>query len=100
MQSLPQVRFLARPNLRAYTGFISDFAKRGLTLLVQEPLEPGTLLAIQFQTRHLGASDILSAQVKHVTLGDEGTWLVGCKLSRNLSRDEMNSLSRSGLQCT
>jgi PilZ domain len=92
------VRFLARPNFGPYTGFIQNISKRGLTLLAQARLEPGTLLAIQFRTRHLGVSDILSAQVKQTTPGDADTWLLECKLSRNLTKQELASLSGCALE--
>jgi hypothetical protein len=69
-------------------------AARGLSLLVQGPLQPGTVMAIQLQSQHLGVSGILSAQVKHVTPRSGDSWLIGCRLSRQLTRDELESLLR------
>jgi hypothetical protein len=66
-----------------------------MSLLVEQALESGMILAIQLQRRHLGASGILSAQVKHATRRNGDTWLVGCELSRQLTPDEVETLLRS-----
>jgi hypothetical protein len=99
MAKFPPVRFIVRPTFRPRTAFVRDFSERGMSLLVEQALEPGMILAIQLQSRHLGVSGILSAQVRHVIRRNGDAWLVGCELSRQLTRDEVETLLRSEREC-
>jgi hypothetical protein len=60
--------------------------------LVPTEFQPGTVLAILFQTKHAGISGILSGRVSQAGLQPDGFWMIDCVLSRPLSKDEIGSL--------
>jgi hypothetical protein len=88
----PAVRLLARPSFQSYHAVVRDVAFRSVGLLVEKPFDAGTVLAIQMRSRHAGFSGILSATVQHATQQPDGTWLLGCTLSRSLTDDEIFQL--------
>jgi hypothetical protein len=88
----PALRLLTRPGLRRYSALVRDVSQRGIGLLLQQSLEPGTMVVIELPRRHTGFSGILSGQVRHATLQADGCWLVGCSLTRSLSEEELNCL--------
>jgi hypothetical protein len=88
----PAVRVLARPSFQSYHALVREVAFRSIGLLLEKPFEAGTVLAIQMRSRHTGFSGILSAQVQHTTQQADGTWLLGCTLSRSLTDDEIFQL--------
>ena len=88
----PAVRLLARPSFQSYHAVVRDVSFRSIGLMVEKPFEAGTVLAIQMRSRHAGFSGILSAQVQHSTQQADGTWLMGCTLSRSLTDDEIFQL--------
>ena len=85
----PAVRLLAKPSFQSYHAVVRDISFRSIGLLVEKPFDIGTILAIQMRSRHAGFSGILSAQVQHATQQADGTWLMGCTLSRSLTDDEI-----------
>jgi hypothetical protein len=88
----PAVRILARPSFQSYHAIVRDVAFRSIGLLLEKPFDAGTILAIQMRSRHTGFSGILSATVQHATQQPDGTWLLGCTLSRSLTDDEIFQL--------
>ena len=88
----PTVRVLARPSFQSYNAIVRDVSVRSIGLVVEKAFAPGTILAVQMQTRHAGFSGILSAQVQHATPQPDGTCFLGCTLSRSLTDDEIFQL--------
>ena len=89
----PTVSFLARAkSLMPGRGVIRDVSRMGFGLISEQFLEPGTLLAIQLRTEQHGFSDVLSAKIVHVVPQNDGSYLLGCTLSRSLSDDELSAL--------
>ena len=89
----PTVSFLARAQtLVAGRGVIRDVSRMGIGLISEQVLEPGTLLAIQLRSQQHGFSDVLSAKIVHIVPQDDGSCLLGCRLSRSLSDDEIAAL--------
>jgi hypothetical protein len=88
----PVVRVLAKPSFQPYQARVFDVSLRSIGLILDRSFEAGTVLAIQLQTKHAGFSGILSAHVRHSTRQPDGSWRVGCTLSRNLTDDEFFAL--------
>lgn len=88
----PAVRVLARPSFQPHHAVVRDISIRSIGLILDRPLEIGTILAIQLRTKHVGFSGILSARVEHSTQMADGTWHLGCTLARSLTDDEVFSL--------
>lgn len=92
----PLVRVLARPSFTALWASAREISVRGIRLVVDNPFEPGTVLAIQLQRKLSGLSGILTAQVRQLipgeSVGEAGRWLLDCSLSRSLTDDEVYTL--------
>src|SRR5262249_40016246 len=92
-QAAHMVRMLARPGFPSFKALVRDVSPQGLGLLLDRPLEPGTMLAIQLRgCRQRGLSCVLTARVRHCTELAEGAWVVGCSLSRRLSQAQFAAL--------
>jgi hypothetical protein len=87
-----RVRFIARPSFRPYRAVLRDISTNGIGLVLDHRLEPGTVMAIQLRSKFTGLSGILSAKCTHCTPLPNGTWLLGCTLSRSLTVDEVRTL--------
>jgi hypothetical protein len=88
----PPVRLLAKPSFQPVHARVHDITTRSMGLILDRPFDVGTVLAIQLQTKHAGFSGILSGRVQHSTQQADGTWRVGCTLSRSLTDDEFFAL--------
>jgi len=87
------VRLIARPSFQPMDGVIVEFSQKGIGLLLDRPLTPGTVVAIQLRSWHTGRSCILSATVRHAEQEESSDfWRTGCSLSRGLADDEIDSL--------
>ena len=62
------VRVLAKPSFQAHWAVVRDVSLRGIGLVLSQPLEPGTVLAIQLQRKHTGVSGILSGPERRTLL--------------------------------
>jgi hypothetical protein len=67
---------LTRQRLRAR---VRNVSVDGIGLLLGDPIDPGTDLAIEMQTLDPGIPLTLVARVVHATLQEEGSWIVGCR---------------------
>ncbi|CAN5471164.1 hypothetical protein BH10PLA2_BH10PLA2_20040 [soil metagenome] len=91
----PTVCFLARTTtLIMGRGVIRDVSRTGMGLISELSLAPGTVLAIQLRSAENGFSDMLSASVVHCGRQADGSFLLGCHLSRRLSNTEMDAILR------
>ncbi len=89
----PLVGFLARAkSISRGKGIICDVSCTGLGLIADLALDPGTLIAIQVQTKQNGYSGLLSAKVVRTVPQEDGSYLLGCHLSRRLSKVEQDAL--------
>ena len=88
----PPVRVLAKPSFQPVHARVHDITTRSMGLILDCPFDVGSVLAIQLQTKHAGFSGILSGRVQHATKQPDGTWRVGCMLSRSLTDDEFFAL--------
>ena len=87
-ERLRPARLLVRPHFQPYPVRIRDLSRRGIGLVFTRRFDAGTLLALQLRSRHVGVSDILTAEVRHATPLAHGYWALGCRLSRNLTEEE------------
>jgi len=86
------IRLLARPGLQRLTAIVRDVSLSGIGLELRHPMEPGTILVLELQGRHVGVSRIQSARVIHATPLNGDTWLIGCKLKFPFSDFDLSCL--------
>ena len=93
-ERLHTVRLLARPDLQSFWAMVHDVDPQGLGLVLAHPLDEGAVLAVHLRgARRDGLSCVLSGRVRHCTRWTGGEWLVGCKLSRPLTDEELAALA-------
>jgi hypothetical protein len=94
MMRWPRLRFVPGSSLQGRTGLLRDFGLPGFGLVVREWLEPGTQLTIRLPGPTLGGDQLFAGVVQHCSPGP-GSWLVGCRLLRPLTDEEVQKLFRS-----
>ena len=87
----PLVPLMIRPTYGSLRALVRDVSLAGIGLMLDRPLEPGSLLAIHLGAWRAGQSGVLLAEVVHATAQGNGEWLIGCKLSRSLGDHELES---------
>jgi hypothetical protein len=85
------IRVAVRPSFHPFPARVRDVFARGIGLLHQAPLEPGTVLALQLRAGVRGTSCIRTARVAHCAPYEEG-WVVGCTVSPPFSEEELEGL--------
>jgi hypothetical protein len=94
MLHLPRLRFLVGSSPQARTGLLRDFGLPGFGLIAPEPFEPGTEMTIRLPSPALGRAHVFSAEVRH-SIPWADSRLIGCKLARPLTDEEVQKLLRS-----
>jgi hypothetical protein len=72
-------------------GKVVNISASGLALLVDEPLEVGSLLSVDLPQRTRGVLTILACVV-HTTDRSDGQQIAGCNFIRELSERDLLSL--------
>jgi hypothetical protein len=87
----PPTCLVTRPNLEFLNAVLENISENGIRLLVDRPLEPGTVMALRLQS---GPSSIIqSARVVYARPRTAEEWAIGCKLAVPLSGSELESLA-------
>ena len=74
------------------TARVVDISATGIGLLIDRPIEPETILAIDLQIDDLTLSYTLLVEVRHSRAHKDGDYLVGCVFGRELSEYELKAL--------
>jgi hypothetical protein len=86
------VRFIARPSYQPHQAIVLNISRRGMGLIVHEPMPPGTVIAVMLRSRHMEFLSILTAQVCHATWRAADCWLIGCQLRKPLDDEVVRLL--------
>jgi hypothetical protein len=60
------VRLAVKPTFRNLSALVHDVSTTGIGLLMESPLEPGTILALQLRGGRPGTSLVRTARVLHI----------------------------------
>jgi hypothetical protein len=88
-RSRPVVKILVRGTQQVLRGCALNVSKRGIGLLLTEPIEEGQLLVLFPHNAQLGRSPALNARVVRVESTGFASWFAGCELLRPLNVDEV-----------
>ncbi len=91
-QRRPRVRLLLAQGIVYCLAEVHDVSTEGIGLLLDRPLPIDTPMTIQAGSLLPARSGTLSGTVRHATLQSSGLWLLGCKLARHLSCEELSAL--------
>jgi hypothetical protein len=82
-------RPLALPKKESLAALVQDVGRRGISLVLRYPLNPGTVLVIDLSDLTGGAPEPILARVVHVQPRAGGRWLVGCALQKELTEQQL-----------
>lgn len=71
---------------------VRDISVTGIGLLARTPVPPATFLFVELQSMVDGSARRLRARVIHVTRQSNGSWLLGCSLTDELTLEELLGL--------
>ena len=83
------IRILVRPRLSLLDASIKEVSAHDIGLLMDAPLEAGTVVAVLNRYASLTDSRILSARVAYSVPDGHGGWLAYCRFSSPLSEREL-----------
>jgi hypothetical protein len=77
---------------RGVAAWWTDISTLGIGLIAEHPFEPQTLLVVELNGEASRPRQIRLARVRHVAPWGPNRWWLGCKLCRELTRDELQTL--------
>jgi len=72
---------------------VRDVSANGLGLLSSRRFERGTILLLQIQDDGDSNPPLIIGRVVHVSAQADGTWLVGCALTRAFAQSDVRALA-------
>jgi PilZ domain len=75
-----------------WPGQIRNLSAGGIAVRLARRFEAGTVLAVDVQGRGDAILQTLLARVVHVTLQEDGSWLLGCAFKNPLSEEDLKAL--------
>ena len=95
--AVPRRAYLsAEPSRREYPAVLRDVSRRGVGLLTCAWFGVDTELSIRLMDLPRGVRNTLPARVRHATALPDGTWLIGCRLTRPFTALELRTLAGAG----
>jgi len=76
---------------RSFAASAFDISVQGIGLLADVRFEPGTRVTIR-PAREALAAFAVAGEIRHSQSRPEGKWLIGCRLTRNLTMDDILAL--------
>jgi serine/threonine-protein kinase len=76
-----------------WTAKLNDISQTGVGLVVNRRFETGTLLTIQLVNSDVDVERTMTVRVMNVRDRGDGTWMLGCSFSGQLSDDELQAFS-------
>jgi hypothetical protein len=85
-------RIALPPRPEMQRAWVLDVSLGGVGLMLGRPLEPGQSVVLRLRGAADGQVYELTARVAHATREPGGDWVIGCRLDRELNRDELDDL--------
>jgi hypothetical protein len=81
---------LAQSRNQSLAALIRDISTRGLSLLITQRFAPGTVLSLELAELASGSAPVV-ARVVHVARREDGKWVVGCALQKDLTAAQLRA---------
>jgi hypothetical protein len=75
-----------------WPGKIRNLSRGGVAVTLSRRFEIGTILAIDVQGQAESVIGTVLARVARVALQEDGSWLLGCALTKTLSEEDLKAL--------
>jgi hypothetical protein len=83
---------LAGSRESQWPGKIRNLSRGGVAVTLSRRFEVGTLLAIDVQGQAEAVLGTVLARVVRIAPQDDGSWLLGCTLTKPLNEDDLKTL--------
>jgi hypothetical protein len=90
----PVIRLTVRPSFAAIAAGVRDISTKGVGLLCEGPIEPGSSLAVLWDYGPPHSWRTLRAHVARTAPRRRGGWLVGCLFDERLEPDDLEAFLR------
>jgi len=74
------------------TATVLDVSRRGLGLIVSQPVAVGTIVGVELHSHTLQLPCFLLARVIHVRKKQDRHWILGCQLASQLPDTDLQAL--------
>ena len=91
-ESLQHNRAFISNSSKTLAAQVVDLSRTGVGLLLEAPIEKGTMLLIELGDGSKDVSFELMAEVVYAQQNETGAWRCGCELLREISEDELHLL--------
>jgi hypothetical protein len=81
--------FLRRPSFKAGRALLRDISGQGICLVTTNSIPIGSVLFIQMRSRRKGNTFTRLSKVIHTTQQADGSWLIGARMTPQLSDAEL-----------
>ena len=85
-------RMTIAESFTSVDAWVVDISAKGLGLLLDRPLENGTLLFVELEATPRASPVELLANVTRATPIGEAEWLIGCEFVNGLSEEELQAI--------
>lgn len=85
-------RMAIAESFTSLDAWVVDISASGLCLLLDRPLEQGTLLFVELESAPTFPPVELLAKVARVSPVTEGEWHIGCEFVNGLSEEELHAI--------
>jgi len=90
----PRLRIMIRPSFLPITVAVSDISFKGVGLLCESHIEPGSCLALLWKYGSADRWRTIRARVVRVAPRRDGGWVVGCVFAEHLHPADMGAFLR------
>jgi hypothetical protein len=87
-------RIVVRPEFRCRKALVRDVSSSAITLVLDEPLPEGAVMALQLAGLRPGLSRVVGARAGRAT-PEGGRWLVECSLTWPFTEDEVRAVRQA-----
>lgn len=85
-------RMALAESFTSLDAWVVDISLKGLGLLLDRPLENGTLLFVELEATPAAPPVELLANISRSTPVGDGEWVIGCEFVNGLSEEELQAV--------
>jgi hypothetical protein len=93
----PKLRVMIRPSFLPVTVAVSDISTKGVGLLCESHIEPGSCLALLWKYGSVDRWRTLRVRVVRLTPRRDGGWVAGCVFGEQLQPADMEAFLKYSL---
>jgi hypothetical protein len=93
----PRLRVMIRPSFLPVTVTVNDISVKGVGLLCESHIEPGSAIALSWKYGSADRWRTIRARVVHLSPRRDGGWVAGCVFAEQLQPADMRAFLQNPL---